>query len=213
MENWSQHLEAAVFAFNNRILPALKFSPDELLYGLVVNTPRTPVDEAMLPVYEADAGLQMVYMGQLRMDGYTKMVDHVVRHKAQFDKKILVQSPKEVIFKTGSLVQQYVMKYETGATFLVERKMVPMWSAPRRITSRAQNLYKIETLEDLPISGRFSSRLLRQFIPRRGTILDELQHEWVMGLEELRIEDIEDDKDTGGSDDIEGDNKGGGAVG
>lgn len=116
--------------------------------------------------------------------------------------------PKEVIFKTGSLIQQYTMKYETGTTFLVKRKMVLMWSAPRRITSRAQNSYKIETLKGLPISGRFSSRLLRQFIPRRGTILDELQREWAIGLEELGIADVEDDEDAGG-DDEGGDDEGG----
>ncbi|KAJ7352652.1 hypothetical protein DFH08DRAFT_632166, partial [Mycena albidolilacea] len=83
-----------------------------------------------------DAGLQMAYMGQLRTDGYAEMVNHAVCRKAQFDKKVLARAPKEVIFKTGSLVQQYVTKYETGATFLIERKMVPMWSAPRRVTSR-----------------------------------------------------------------------------
>jgi transposase InsO family protein len=80
-ENWPQHLEAAVFALNNRILPVLKFSPDELLDGLV-NTAHTPVDEAMLPVNEADTGLQMAYMGQLRTDGYAEMVNHTVRCKA-----------------------------------------------------------------------------------------------------------------------------------
>jgi hypothetical protein len=191
----------------------LKISPDELLYELVINTARTPIDEAVLPVDEADTGLQMAYMGQLRTDGYAEMVNHAVRCKAQFDKKILARAPKEVIFKTGSLVQQYTTKYKTGVTFLVECKMVPMWSAPRRITSCVRNSYKIETLEGLPISGRFSSRLLRQFIPRRGTILDKLQREWEMGLEELRIEDAEDDEGAGGNGDIEGDDKGGGSVG
>ncbi|KAF8187314.1 hypothetical protein K438DRAFT_1764931 [Mycena galopus ATCC 62051] len=142
----------------------------------------------------------MAYMGQLRTDGYAEMVDHARRHKAQFDRKVLARAPKEVIFRTGSLVQQYETKYETGATFLVERKMVPMWSAPRRVTSRARNSYKIETLEGLLINGRFSSRLLWQFVPRRGTVLDKLQREWAAGLEELGIEDAEDDEDLYGDD-------------
>jgi hypothetical protein len=67
------------------------------------------------------------------------------------------------------LVQVYNTDYEMGTTFKVERKMVPMWSAPQRITSRSRNSYKIETLEGLPIGGQFSSRLLQQFVPRRST--------------------------------------------
>jgi hypothetical protein len=54
------------------------------------------------------------------------MVDHAVRRKAQFDKKIMVRAPKEVIFKTGSLVQVYNTDFEPGSTFLVKRKIVPM---------------------------------------------------------------------------------------
>ncbi|KAJ7187612.1 hypothetical protein GGX14DRAFT_580934 [Mycena pura] len=141
----------------------------------------------------------MAYMGQLRLDGYAEIVDHAVRRKAQFDKKVLARAPKEVtvIFKTGSLVQVYNTKYEAGATFLVERKMVSMWSAPRRITSRSQNSYKLETLEGLPLGSRWSSRLLRQFIPRRrSTLLHELQLEWARGLEELGIVDKQGDEDT-----------------
>lgn len=191
-ENWPDHLDAAVLALNNRILPALKFSPDELLYGLVINTAPTPLEDATTPVDDADAGLQMAYMGQLRLDGYSEMVDHAVRRKAQFDKKVMTRAPKAVIFKTGSLVQVYNTDYEVGATFRVERKMVPMWSAPRRITSRSRNSYKIETLEGLPIGGRVSTRHLRQFVPRRSTILHALQEEWMAGLEELGREDIEE---------------------
>jgi hypothetical protein len=36
-----------------------------------------------------DAGLQMAYMGQLRLNGYAEIVDHAARRKARFDKKIL----------------------------------------------------------------------------------------------------------------------------
>jgi hypothetical protein len=86
----------------------------------------------------------------------------------------------------------YNTDYEPGSTFKVERKMVPMWSAPRRITSRARNSYKIETLEGLQIGGRISSRHLRQFVPRRGTTLHALQEEWEIGLEELGREDIQE---------------------
>jgi hypothetical protein len=176
---------------NNQILPALKFSPDEQ-QGLVVNILPTPVEDAASPVDDVDASLQMAYMGQLRLDSYAEMGDHAVRRKAQFDKKIMVHALKEVIFKTGSLVQVYNTDFEPGSTFLVKRKMVLMWSAPQCITSRARNSYKIKTLEGLPIGGRFSSRHLRQFVPRQGGLMHALQEEWEAGLEELGREDIEE---------------------
>ena len=53
--------------------------------------------------------------------------------------------------------------------------MEPKWSAPRRVTSRDRNSYKLETLEGLPIGNRFSSRQLHRFIPRNGTALHEAQ--------------------------------------
>jgi hypothetical protein len=47
-------------------------------------------------------------------------------------------------------------------------------------------------LEGLPIGGRVSSRHLRQFVPRRGTILHALQEELEIGLEKLGREDIQE---------------------
>jgi hypothetical protein len=40
------HLDAAIHALNNRLLPALKFSPKELLLGLIVNTPPTLFEDS-----------------------------------------------------------------------------------------------------------------------------------------------------------------------
>jgi hypothetical protein len=79
--SWREHLEEAVLTINNQILPALKFSPDELLFGLIINTPQTPLEDTVTPVNEADTGLQMAYRGQLCLDGYARLVDHAVRWK------------------------------------------------------------------------------------------------------------------------------------
>lgn len=37
--NWPDHLDDAIVTLNHHILPALKFSPKELLLGQIVNTP------------------------------------------------------------------------------------------------------------------------------------------------------------------------------
>ena len=46
LRNWPEHLEEAIRMLNTRLLPTFKFSPKELLLGLVVNTPQTEVPSA-----------------------------------------------------------------------------------------------------------------------------------------------------------------------
>jgi len=170
--SWPDHLEAAVEAMNNRILPNLKYSPNELLLGMVINTRRTPANQAE-EVSADEVGVQMAYVEQQRLDGYDQILLHADKRKLAFDRKLLSRAPKEVIFKAGQLVQVY--RSDLDFTYKTERKMEPKWSAPRRVSSRDRNSYKLETLEGLPIGNRFASRRLRRFIPRNGTALREAQ--------------------------------------
>ena len=171
--NWPDHLEAAVRCINNRILPNLKYSPNELLLGLVINTKPTSVDNALTTPTAEEVETQMAYVDQQRFDGYAQTVDHTQRRKAAFDKQVLSHPPREVIFKAGDLVQVY--RSDLDYTFKTERKILPKFSAPRRVISRNQNSYQLETLEGFPISGKFSSRRLRLFMPRKGTELEGVQ--------------------------------------
>lgn len=52
--NWPDHVEKAVRDLNERILPSLKFSPNELLLGHVVNTLGTPLEDASAEVTADD---------------------------------------------------------------------------------------------------------------------------------------------------------------
>jgi hypothetical protein len=171
--NWPDHLEAAVRCINNRILPNLKYSPNELLLGLVVNTKPTPTNTALTTPSAEELETQMAYVDQQRFDGYAQIVDHAHRRKAAFDKQVLSHPPREVVFKAGDLVQVY--RSDLDYTFKTERKVLPKFSAPRRVISRSKNSYQLETLEGFPIAGRFSSRRLRLFVPRKGTELEEVQ--------------------------------------
>jgi hypothetical protein len=180
--SWPDHLEEAIEFLNNQILPNLKFSPNELLLGIVINTKRTPADRATEEVSTNEVEVQMAYMEQQRLDGYAHILSHAHKRKLAFDRKLLNRAPREVIFKAGQLVQVY--QSDLDFTFKVERKMEPKWSAPRRVTSRDHNSYKLETLEGLPIGNRFSSWQLRRFIPRNGTALHEVQ----AAIEKLRSE-------------------------
>ena len=171
--NWPDHLEAAVRCINDRILPNLKHSPNELLLGLVINTRPTPINTIQNVPTEEEVAMQMAYVNQQRFDGYAQIVDHAKHRKAAFDKQVLAHSPREVIFRAGDLVQVY--RSDLDYTFKTERKMLPKFSAPRRVINRNQNSYQLETLEGFPIAGKFSSRRLRLFIPRKGTELNEVQ--------------------------------------
>ena len=171
--NWPDHLEAAVRCINNRILPNLKYSPNELLLGLVINTNPTPTDHVVTPPSAEEVETQMAYVNQQRFDGYAHIVDHAQSRKATFDKRVTDHSPREVIFRAGDLVQIY--RSDLDFTLSTDRKLLPKFSAPRRVVSRNQNSYQLETLEGFPIGGRFSSRRLRLFIPREGTELEAVQ--------------------------------------
>jgi hypothetical protein len=172
-DNWPEHLEAAIRYLNNRILPYLKYSPNELLLGLVINTKPTPSTDMLAPPSDDEIEMQMAYVDQHRFDGYSQIVEHGERRKAAFDKQVLARPPGEVIVKAGDLVQVY--RSDLDFTFAMARKLLPKFSAPRRVVSRNRNSYQLETLEGFPIAGKFSSRRLRQFIPRQGTELERAQ--------------------------------------
>jgi hypothetical protein len=173
--NWPDHLEEAIRTINSRLLPALKYSPKELLLGLVVNTPPTGLIAASEPTASEEVATQMAYVAQQRLDGYAEMVAHAIKRKAVFDKRVLAHKPGEVIFSKGQLVQIY--RSDLDYTFKTDRKLLPKWSPPQRVTERTLNSYTLEKLDGTPIPGQFSARRLRRFIPRDGTKLAEDQAE------------------------------------
>ena len=175
LKNWPDHLDEAIRIINTRLLPALKFSPKELLLGLVINTPPTGLLDASEPVTPEDAATQMAYVAQQRLDGYAEMVAHAVKRKAVFDKRVLAHTPGEVVFSKGQLVQIY--RSDLDYTFKTDRKLLPKWSPPQRVTQRNLNSYTLEKLDGAPIAGQFSARRLREFVPKEGTKLAQDQAE------------------------------------
>ena len=172
-KHWPEHLDEAIRILNWRLLPSLKFSPKELLLGLVINTKPTDTSNSVSSVTEHDTALQMAYVAQQRLDGYAEAIAHALKRKNAFDKRVLENNPGEVIFSKGHLVQIY--RSDLDYTFKTERKLLPKWSPPQRVVSRHLNSYVLETLNGDPLSGSFSARRLRRFIPREGTKLAEEQ--------------------------------------
>jgi transposase InsO family protein len=172
-KSWPDHFDEAIRILNWRLLPHLKFSPKELLLGLVVNTKRTNTTHSTEPTSETDIRTQMAYVAQQRLDGYAEAVAHAMKRKTAFDKKVFAQGPGEVIFSKGQLMQIY--RSDLDFTFKTERKLLPKWSTPQRVVARNLNSYTLETLAGDPVPGTFSARRLRRFIPEEGTTLAEAQ--------------------------------------
>ena len=128
-KTWLLHVDDAVLALNTRILPALKFTPKELLLGLVVNTPRTPLSISSAEPLPMEVETQMAYVAQQRLDRYEAIVHHAVSRKGAFDQRMLAKKPGELIFKRGQLVQIY--RSDLDYTFKMEHKLLPKWSQPR----------------------------------------------------------------------------------
>lgn len=135
--SWLEHLDNAVYSLNHYLLPALKFSPKELLLGLVVNTPPTSIEESTWVFQGASAITQIAYTEQQCLDRYEETVCHTIRWKSAFDKKLLQYTPKEVIFHPGQLVQVYYNNLDY--TFKAECELIPKWLTSHRVQLRILN--------------------------------------------------------------------------
>lgn len=94
-----------------------------------MNTP-LEASASLLPPQDIDT--HFAYTVQQRLDGYSQAVQHAVRHKAAFDKKVINSKEGEVTFTRGQLVQVY--RSDLMHTVSMERKLTPMWSPARRVT-------------------------------------------------------------------------------
>ena len=62
--SWPDHLDKTIRILNWCLLPSLKFSPKELMLGLIINTKPTNIDTSILPTRDSDTALQMAYVAQ-----------------------------------------------------------------------------------------------------------------------------------------------------
>jgi hypothetical protein len=174
-KTWPDLFDEAIQILNWRILPALKFSPKELLLSLIVNTTPTPLEASLSMPALQDFDMHMAYAAQQRLDGYSEAVQHAMDRKTRFDRRVLDSREGEVIFEAGQLVQVY--HNDLAKSIGSERKLSPMWSEPHRIRERLLNSYKVETLEGHLLEGEYHARRLREFVPREGTELATRQKE------------------------------------
>ncbi|KAJ4464685.1 hypothetical protein C8R41DRAFT_782543 [Lentinula lateritia] len=183
-EKWPEYLDEAVHIINSRILPSVRFSPNELLLGAVVNTRRTLIAEATSVLPQQDVAVQAAYVAQQQLNGYNAFVSHALKHGLDtFDRRMLKKEGKEVIFWKGDLVQVYRSDFDY--TFKTIKKIIPEWSRPYRVVERDVNSYTLETTGGQFIEEKqFAARRLWEFKPRLGTKLALEQQEIIRWREE-----------------------------
>src|ERR1700677_4356819 len=109
--NWPNHLDAAIKHLNDRILPSLKYSPNELLLGLIVNSRRTDFPDGIEPPTAEEIDIHLAFVEQQHLDGYAATVDHAIKQKAAFDSRLRQRAPKNVVFQPGDLVQVHATQW------------------------------------------------------------------------------------------------------
>ncbi|VDC04527.1 unnamed protein product, partial [Peniophora sp. CBMAI 1063] len=181
MKKWPDHFERTIHIMNNRLLPVFNMSPKELLFGRILGTPPTPLEESTSKLHLSDVELQVAHVAQQNLDGYSAAVTHAVKRKDAFDKRVIGSRAGAVTFKRGDLVQVY--RSDLDYTFSTSRKMLPKWSAARRVVSRHVNSYRLATASGVPLEGLFSARRLRRFVPRQGTRLAAQQKKFAEQVE------------------------------
>ena len=170
---WPDHFDNAIQQLNKCIIPALCFSPKELLLGLIVNTPHTPLTVASSKITPSNIEVQLTYVSQQRLDAADRATLHATCRKAVFNKLVQCSQEGEVLFKKGYLVQVYDSVGEH--TMSTSRKLLPQWSAPRCVVACIVNSYKLETLEGFPLPGLFHARQLHHFLPGSGLMLADME--------------------------------------
>ncbi|KAJ3911970.1 hypothetical protein F5877DRAFT_29186, partial [Lentinula edodes] len=70
--------------------------------------------------------IQAAYVAQQQFDGYSAFVQHTVKQKGVFDRRLLKKEGREVVFEKGDLVQVY--RSDLDYTFKTIKKIIPKWS-------------------------------------------------------------------------------------
>ena len=165
---------------------SLEILTKELLLGMVINTPNTPLEISTTFLPPTTIDTHMAYVAQQQLDGYAEAVHHTLRCKATFDCKVMKSKLGKVVFYCGQLVQVYCS--DLAGTLSTEKKLAIMWSPPRRIADQMANSYRLETLDGALLDGEFSARRLHEFIPRDGTELAEQQKEFMKQVKDKELE-------------------------
>ena len=164
--NWPEHLDKAVCAINDRIMPSLNASPREILFGMPLRPDSsTEPPSSPQPLSSKDLDTHFTLSNTFCYNTHLCSITEADRKKQIFDSKTLVPN-----INIGNLVQVYDSKADFNLTTI--NKLAPCWSIPCIITGKYLNSFTLSTLNGIPLSGLFHIHRLRPYIPLRGSTLN-----------------------------------------
>ena len=163
---WTEYLDEAVRSMEDRILPALGFTPRELLWGRRETTGDRERRTRETETTQEDAVHHFTFADLVRSQGYAAALTEAARRKAQFDDKV-----HPVEFRAGDLVQVYNSKLDM--TYETRAKLTLNWSPPQIVTDRLLNSYTLSKLDSTKLNGTTHAQHLRWYIPKKGGLLDQ----------------------------------------
>ena len=164
--NWPEHLDEAVHAINDCIIPSLNASPREILFGMPLRPDSsTEPPSSPQPLSSKDLDTHFTLSDAFRYNTHLRSITEADRKKQIFDSKALVPN-----INIGDLVQVYDSKADFNLATI--NKLAPRWSVPHIITGKYLNSFTLSTLNGILLSGLFHIRRLRLHIPLRGSTLD-----------------------------------------
>jgi hypothetical protein len=149
---------------NDKILPALRLTPRELLWG--ERNEKRKQEETLEETSNTDAEHHFSLSDITRAEGYSCMITEAEQRKSRHDSGV---TPAE--FETGDLVQVY--DSQRDGNYDTRNKLLPRWSPPRIIIGRDLNSYYLEKLDRTEIGTAIHAKRLRRYIPRIGSEVDQ----------------------------------------
>ena len=163
--NWPEHLDEAVCAISDHIIPSLNASPREILFGMPLRPDSSTEPPSSPQPSSKDLDTHFTLSNTFRYNTHLCSIMEADHKKQIFDSKALVPN-----IKIGDLVQVYDSKADFNLATI--NKLAPHWSVPCIITGKYLNSFTLSTLNGIPLSGLFHIRRLRPYIPLRGSTLD-----------------------------------------
>lgn len=154
---------------NDQILPVPRLSPQELLFGMkftwLVHPPTA--DENLTDATADEAETTFALSDIIRADAHVCTLKEAEQKANTNNDKV-----HPVTYEVGDLVQFYHAKMDLSHESI--NKIAPKWLRPHIITGKFLNSYSICTLTGEAVKGMNHPKLLKHFIPRRGSDLDLL---------------------------------------
>lgn len=162
--NWSDYLQAIVFAYNITAHTVTRVTPYEMVFG---RRPRIPIDNIMSrnefidPLHPAPGALSSETVRMLKQH----IVDSQQRNKERLDRNL-----RECTFKEGDLVLIERPTRMKGAAM----KLSYQYIGPYKITKRVNDLsFEIQTFRGPNGTAVVHPHHMRHYIDRVGDVADE----------------------------------------